>query len=191
MDDLKPIDLGTADPNRSNLDYQLNSSPKETLTMDQKPKKSLITPILLIIGIVGGLFLGYQLAKKQLYLAGGAVPGASKLAQNPESAGAVKAGDIFGATDEKTFRDQAEGVLQPGGIEGEGSHHIERGANASQWVYVTSSVVDLDLFVGHKVTVWGETNSGKKAGWLMDVGRLKVQELNSAEINNIEAPLAE
>jgi hypothetical protein len=45
---------------------------------------------------------------------------------------------------------------------------------------VTSSVVDLDLLVGDRVTIWGETNQGKKAGWLMDVGRLKVQELNAA-----------
>lgn len=191
MDDLKPIDLGTTDPQPSNPNYQSNASFKESATMDQKVKKPLLLPVLLMVGIVGGLFLGYQLAKRQLYLAGGTVPGASKLAQNPESASAVKAGDVFGATDEKTFRDQAEGILQPGGIEGEGSHHIERGANASQWVYVTSSVVDLDLFVGHKVSVWGETNSGKKAGWLMDVGRLKVLELSAAEINNIEAPLAE
>lgn len=184
MEDIKPIDLGTT--------YQQNQpAEKETLTMEPARKKNLFMPILLIVGIVGGLFLGYQLAKKQLYLATGTTPGATKLAQNPDSASSVKAGDIFGATDEKTFSDQAEGVLQPGGIEGEGSHHIERGSNASQWVYVTSSVVDLDLFIGHKVTVWGQTNTGKKAGWLMDVGRLKVQELDAAEINNIEAPLAE
>ncbi|MBP9702966.1 hypothetical protein KBD69_04740 [Candidatus Woesebacteria bacterium] len=175
MDDIRPINLDT------------NNQPEGIPMQPVQSKKNLIMPILLIIGVVGGLFLGYQLAKDKLLLAGGdATPGASKLAQNPDSAASVKAGDVFGAADEKTFRDQAEGVLQPGGIEGEGSHHIERGANASQWVYVTSSVVDLDLFIGHQVTVWGETNSGKKAGWLMDVGRLKVQELNAAEINNIE-----
>lgn len=178
MDDIKPIDLGVTAPTATQPTIMENST--------MQPRKKLLTPIILMISIVGGLFLGYQLAKDQLLLAGGDLPGSSKLAQNPENAASVKAGDIFGATDEDTFRDQAEGVLQPGGIEGEGSHHIERGANASQWVYVTSSVVDLDLFVGHKVTVWGETNSGKKAGWLMDVGRLKVQELNAAEINNIE-----
>jgi hypothetical protein len=50
-----------------------------------------------------------------------------------------------------------------GGIDGEGSHHIERGNNKSQWVYVTSSVVDLDLLVGNRVIVWGETNLGKKS----------------------------
>lgn len=185
MDDIRPINLGTNEaltpPASEKVIAQTEGS-----TMQQAQSKNLIMPILLIIGVVGGLLLGYQLAKDKLLLAGGNVPGASKLVQNPESAASVKTGDVFGAADEKTFRDQAEGVLQPGGIDGEGSHHIERGANASQWVYVTSSVVDLDLFIGHRVTVWGETNSGKKAGWLMDVGRLKVQELNATEINNIE-----
>ena len=85
---------------------------------------------------------------------------------------------ILLVADEKTFRDQAEGV--PPSHRGEGSHHLERGANVSQWVYITSSVVDLDLLVGNRVIIWGETNQGKKAGWLMDVGRLKVLELNVA-----------
>ncbi|TXH06453.1 MAG: hypothetical protein E6R05_01710 [Candidatus Moraniibacteriota bacterium] len=189
MDDIRPINLGT----QTNLDINKemnsldNTQSKENLVMQNSGKRSFLAPIMIIIGIIGGLFLGYNLAQKKLLLAGDTqVAGGSKLAQNPDNAASVKAGDIFGASDEKTFRDQVEGVLQPGGIEGEGSHHIERGANASQWVYVTSSVVDLDMFVGHKVTIWGETNSGKKAGWLMDVGRLKVQELNAAEINNIE-----
>lgn len=185
MDDIRPINLGTNDSVAPNSSEQIITK-REGITMQPAKNKNLIMPILLIVGIVGGLFLGYQLAKDKLMMASGEAPSSSKLAQNPESASSVKAGDVFGAADEKTFRDQAEGVLQPGGIEGEGSHHIERGANASQWVYVTSSVVDLDLFIGHQVTVWGETNSGKKAGWLMDVGRLKVQELNAAEINNIE-----
>jgi hypothetical protein len=31
----------------------------------------------------------------------------------------------------------------------------------------------LNEFVGKKVRVWGETHAGKKAGWLMDVGRVE------------------
>jgi hypothetical protein len=183
MDDIKPISL--AEPGSIPVSPATISTTTENQSMQPRAKKCFVMPILLMVGIVGGLLLGYTLAKKQLLLAGADVPGGS-LAQNPENAAAVKVGDVFGAVDEKTFTDQAEGVLQPGGIEGEGSHHIERGSNASQWVYVTSSVVDLDLFVGHKVSVWGQTNTGKKAGWLMDVGRLKVLELNAAAINNIE-----
>ena len=64
--------------------------------------------------------------------------------------------------------DKSEGVLEEGGIGGEGTHHIVRGNGPSQYAYLTSSVVDLDPFVGKKVQVWGETMSGKKAGWLIN-----------------------
>ena len=53
-----------------------------------------------------------------------------------------------------------------------------RPGGESQNVYLTSSVVDLDLFVDHKIRIWGETFSAQKAGWLMDVGRVEVIELN-------------
>ena len=148
------------------------------------PTKSKLTLPLVILGIVLGLGSGYLFAMQRLKSAG--VDTTTTATQTLTSSTTIKVGDVFGSADEKTFRDNAEGILQPGGIDGEGSHHIERGDNKSQWVYVTSSVVDLDLVVGTRVEVWGETNQGKKAGWLMDVGRLKVLELNAAEINNIE-----
>jgi hypothetical protein len=80
-----------------------------------------------------------------------------------------------GITDEATFKDSAEGTLEQGGISGEGTHHLTREGGASQNVYLTSSVIDLEGFVGKKVQVWGETISAK-AGWLMDVGKIKVIE---------------
>jgi len=88
----------------------------------------------------------------------------------------VKKGMVVGLTDEKTFRDTAEGTLEGGGGNGEGSHHLVRGSDESQNVYLTSSVIDLDQFTGHKVKVWGETFTAQKAGWLMDVGKLEVLE---------------
>jgi hypothetical protein len=147
--------------------------------MESSPKSKLV-PMVVIIGVLLGLGSGFYLAQKQLLLADGSAPTMTGTTQQLTSATNVKVGDTFGSADEKTFRDQAEGILMAGGIDGEGSHHLERGDNKSQWVYVTSSVVDLDLLVGNRVTIWGETNQGKKAGWLMDVGRLKVQELNAA-----------
>lgn len=101
--------------------------------------------------------------------------------KSPESVSAagVKVGDIVGVADEKAFRDKAEGVLAEGGVDGEGSHHLLREGGPSQNVYLTSSIVDLNLFVGARVAVWGETFSAQKAGWLMDVGRVKVLKLNS------------
>ncbi|HTK03388.1 MAG TPA: hypothetical protein VL401_01300 [Alphaproteobacteria bacterium] len=68
----------------------------------------------------------------------------------------------------------AIGILQEGGVSNEGTHHLERDGGPSQTVYLTSSVVDLQSFVGKKVEIWGETLSSKKAGWLMDVAKIKV-----------------
>jgi hypothetical protein len=172
MDELKQIKV-----------TESNNIQEDTLMEDavMKPShQSKLIPLTIMVGILVGLGTGFYVAQKQLLLAGS---GASLLApttQELTSNTTIKVGDVFGSADEKTFRDQADGVLMSGGIEGEGSHHLERGDNKSQWVYVTSSVVDLDLLVGDRVTIWGETNQGKKAGWLMDVGRLKVLELDVA-----------
>ncbi len=90
--------------------------------------------------------------------------------------GAKTGASEAGLADEKTFRDSAEGVLEEGGVNGEGTHHLVRTGGTSQTVYLTSTVIDLQSFVGKKVMVWGETISAKKAGWLMDVGKVKVIE---------------
>lgn len=81
-----------------------------------------------------------------------------------------------GIADESKFGSTAEGMLVEGGIDGEGTHHLERAGGATQNVYLTSTVIDLQSFVGKKVTVWGDTISGMDAGWLMDVGKIKVTE---------------
>lgn len=90
--------------------------------------------------------------------------------------GAKVMGQEVGLSDRETFRDEAEGQLEKGGIDGEGTHHLVRDGGPSQNVYLTSSVIDLDDFAGRRVQVWGETHKGQKAGWLMDVGRVKVVE---------------
>src|SRR5690606_34753788 len=97
----------------------------------------------------------------------------------------VKVGDIIGTKD-NTFKDSAEGVLVKGGIDGEGSHHLMRPGGPAQNVYLTSSVLDLDELENHKVKVWGETFAAQKAGWLMDVGRVEVVELNAEKPYNPE-----
>lgn len=81
-----------------------------------------------------------------------------------------------GIEDESVFPDSVEGVLEKGGIEGEGTHHLIREGGPTKYVYLTSTVIDLESFVGKKVMVWGETLSGKQAGWLMDVGKVKVSQ---------------
>lgn len=79
-----------------------------------------------------------------------------------------------GIVDKKTFKDNSEGILREGGIDGEGSFHLERPGGKSQYVYLTSTTVDLGGYVGKKVRVWGQTFEGQKAGWLMDVGLIEV-----------------
>lgn len=81
-----------------------------------------------------------------------------------------------GVEDTQAFPDIVEGVLEEGGIEGEGTYHLVRDGGPSQNVYLTSTIIDLQSFVGKKVKVWGETMSAQTAGWLMDVGKIKVLE---------------
>lgn len=170
MDELKQFNLVESD--------QVLDTTEEEPSMPTKPRNRAIV-ITIILGLVLGLGSGFYLAQQRLLLAQDK-SGAVATTQDLNSNTTIKVGDVFGSADDQTFRDQADGILLAGGIDGEGSHHLERGDNKSQWVYVTSSVVDLDLLVGDRVTIWGETNQGKKAGWLMDVGRLKVLELNAA-----------
>ena len=83
-------------------------------------------------------------------------------------------GEEFGVQDKDTFSDHAIGEVAEGGINGEGTHHLLREGGPSQTMFLFSSVLDLNDFIGRKVEVWGETFSAEKAGWLMDIGKLKV-----------------
>lgn len=141
-------------------------------------KGSLIKAVIIVAIVVAGMFSGWGISR--LNRGGSLAVGGQKI-KSPESLtqAGVKVGDIIGATDERPFKDPTEGVLVEGGIDGEGSHHLLKPGGKSQNVYLTSSVVDLSLLVGHKVKVWGETFSAQKAGWLMDVGRVQILELNS------------
>lgn len=120
----------------------------------------------LLLGVGTGYFLA-TIGKQNL---GG---GSSTVLQEGAS---IQKGAVVGSNDLKTFRDEAEGKLEEGGIEGEGQFHLVRPGGPSQYVYITSSIVDLSKLVGRKVRVWGETQKAQKAGWLMDVGRVEVLE---------------
>ena len=69
-----------------------------------------------------------------------------------------------------------EAGIADGGVGGEGTHHLVREGGLSKYVYLTSTVIDLEAFAGKTVQVWGETISAQTAGWLMDVGKIKVLE---------------
>lgn len=114
--------------------------------------------------ILLGITTGYVLSKNT------SVTG-SKTTSNailPASSNSV------GSTDSTTFKDSATGVIEKGGSNGEGTHKLIRDGGPSQTAYLISSIVDLDEYVGKKVTVWGQTMTAKKVSWLMDVGKLDI-----------------
>lgn len=119
----------------------------------------IIGAVIIIIGIGSGLFFAKQ--KSSL--------GGLTQIQNSDS-GSKK---MVGSSDTSTFKDMAEGTVQKGGIDGEGTHKLIRPGGDSQTVYMTSSILDLSEFVGKKVRVWGQTYAAAKAGWLMDIGRVE------------------
>ena len=94
-------------------------------------------------------------------------------ADTVKSAADIKVGQIYGDT-ETIFKDTATGTLEKGSINGEGTHILNRQGGADQRASLTSSVLDLDLFVGRQVEVRGQTNASTKTGWLLDVGTVKV-----------------
>jgi len=134
----------------------------------QEPKTSFLKEIFLPAGIIvviilaGGL-TGYLLSKSS---------GVKKLTGGTQIIGGAKE---VGIKDEKTFKDTAEGRLEANNDTSvpEGSHKLIRPGGVSKTAYLTSSAVDLNQFVGKCVQIWGETFAAQKAGWLMDVGRVK------------------
>lgn len=116
-----------------------------------------------VVVIALGITTGYFLSKSSVVTG---VASSSKTA-------VAESGNAVGSTDTKTFKDTASGVIEMGGLNGEGTHKLIRDGGPSQTAYLISSVVDLDEYVGKKVTVWGQTMGAKKVSWLMDVGKLE------------------
>lgn len=127
------------------------------------PLSTVKVVMIFVVVVIAGIAIGY-----------GSAHLTTKPAQQTQVTGQTVSTDkMAGIVDKKTFKDQAEGVLRNGGIDGEGTFHLERPGGVSQNVYLTSSTVDLSPYVGQKVRVYGQTYSGQKAGWLMDVGLIE------------------
>jgi len=116
---------------------------------------------LAVAGLVGG-FSGWMLSGK-----------AASNTDTPSQS--VETAQTSGIKDTKKFPDTATGILKEGGIDGEGSYHLERPGGKSQNVYLTSSIIDLSKFLGKKIKVQGQTFEAQTAGWLMDVGFVELQ----------------
>ncbi|MBI2596161.1 hypothetical protein HYW46_05520 [Candidatus Daviesbacteria bacterium] len=119
--------------------------------------------VILTVALVAGVGTGYVLARgnTQTTKIPSVVPQAAKSAQS----------------DTRTFRDFAEGKIEkkpePKNQEvySEGTHMLIR--DKAVPVALTSSVVDLSLYEGKFVKVYGETQKAIKEGWLMDVGKVE------------------
>ena len=145
---------------------------KEVTGMDKKFnfKSALFPALIVLIILIAGGFTGYLLAQRGT--AAMIAPGEGELIGGAEFIQGTKE---MGIKDEKVFRDTAEGKIEVNDDqETEGSHKLIRPGGESQTASLTSSVLDLNQFLGKCVQIWGETFASQKAGWLMDVGRVKI-----------------
>jgi hypothetical protein len=136
--------------------------PEEEKT-DMKRNKKIVIGVYIIL-IAFGIGTGYLLARGV----------GSKSGIPAQKYTTIKTDTVSGSTDATTFKDSAEGVIEKGGSEGEGSHKLIRDGGPSQTAYLISSIVDLDEYVGKKVRVWGQTMAAQNVSWLMDVGKIEL-----------------
>lgn len=153
-------------PNLSNNQVN-NSSP---LKVPQKSK--LIIIIIVVLAITSGFWIS-RFFPTQTAVSLSDIQDSSS--GQPIQSNNLQIGTVYGNID-KNFKDNATGTIKSGGVNGEGTHTLEREGGVTQNAALTSSTVDLDLFVDKKVEVKGETNKSNKAAWLMDVGSIKILE---------------
>ena len=157
----------------------LSANPTSPSSITPSPRKPLSIPIVVVclvlaltIGFWGSRF--YPLSKSNSKLSLSLQP-ETVSTENITDTNEIKAGVLYG--DSATiFKDSAVGTIEKGSINGVGTHILNREGGATQRASLTSSVVDLDLFLGKKVEVKGETNASKQTSWLLDVGSIKVVE---------------
>ena len=153
---------------------QSQQQSSSSITQPMEPKKTAkffakIVPLLLIIVLIGaGIFTGLMLTSVNKSKASqGNVLSEENLA--PE----IK--ENFS----QTFKDEAEGIVEKNDDfekYAQGPWKLIRTGGESQTAYLTSSVMDLDEFIGKKVKVYGETFGSDQVSWLMDVGKVEVIE---------------
>lgn len=164
---LQKVNITSATPERGGL---LRRMPTSARSFDLK--KNLIPAAAIVVIILAGIGSGYVLANRRS-------TGPTTETELTGGAKAIQGPDEVGIKDEEVFRDTAQGRIKVNDNEKvlEGSHILIRPGGESQTANLTSSVLDLNQFVDKCVQVWGETFASQEAGWLMDVGRVKV--LNS------------
>ncbi len=136
--------------------------------MEKTPLFTMPVILILLASAILGLGTGYIFASS-----GGKINTVS-VSETPTAKDQIEVGKTYGSTDQKIFKDDAKGKLAEGGINGEGEYHLVRPGGDSQNIYLSSSTLDLSIFVGKEIQIWGQTYDGQSAGWLMDVGRVQV-----------------
>ena len=149
------------------MDSRIDQAPLHAFNAEGNSSNIFTAIIVLVIaaalGIGAGFLLSHSIGTKTT-VQSGSVNGSN-----------AAAGTIIGSQDTSAFKDTTQGVLQNGGVSGEGQYHLVRPGGDSQNVYLTSSSVDLSQFIGKTIKVWGATQTAQHVGWLMDVGRVEVE----------------
>lgn len=156
--------------NDVSVESTINAEHMEQIPLNSQTNNYDIRIIVLAYLFLGvaGIGTGYLLSRN---------PGVNASINNNavQNVKMIKEAKVAGVTDTRTFSDSAEGVLEKGGLNGEGTHKLVRDGGPSQTAYLISSVIDLDEYAGKKVKVWGQTMAAKKAAWLMDVGKIEIE----------------
>ena len=143
------------------------TSPKTFLrAVPSKAALSKLIPLLVIIIVLAtGIFSGLVLSSRK------------KSAHQATTIKEEELSEEVKQSFNQTFRDEAEGTVEKNdGLDkyAQGTHKLIRPGGESQTAYLTSSLLDLDEYVGKKVKVFGETFGSSQVGWLMDVGKVEV-----------------
>jgi hypothetical protein len=137
-----------------------------------KMKLSLIIMLIIAMGIGSGYLINSFSQSPDSFFK------SATLSINPSKNSQSATVREAGIKDVGQFPDSTEGLLEKNdqSITVEGTHRLIRPGGPSQTAYLTSSVVDLSEFENKQVQVMGATYASQKAGWLMDVGWIKVVE---------------
>jgi len=153
-------------PNFNHLDTSLEQT---------KPIFNIFVIILMVVlGLGGGFLLGNK--NKPNSISTSNTDNTGKIVTSTVTTKEeLEVGKVYG-NNSSVFTDTASGTVVAGNINGVGTHILERAGGISQRASLTSSVIDLDLFVGKKVEIKGQTNTSNKTSWLLDVGTIKIIE---------------
>ncbi len=144
----------------SKLQEGIKNSPLKKLALSNINRIFLV---ILGVAVILGVGSGYLLSKNS----NSQITANLSISEKPKTA----------QQDNRTFRDFAQGTIQKRPAPKnhneyvEGTHLLVR--DGAVPVALTSSVVDLSLYEGKKVKIFGETQKAIKEGWLMDVGKIE------------------